>query len=55
VRPAAGQLREQTGGWAMLSVLLLGQFMGIVDVFVVKVAMPAIGRDLHASGERCSR
>jgi MFS family permease len=34
----------------MLAVLLLGQFMGLVDVFIVNVAVPAIGRDLHASG-----
>lgn len=34
----------------MLGVLLLGQFMGLLDVFVVNVAMPTIGADLHASG-----
>jgi MFS family permease len=34
----------------MLAVLLLGQFMCIVDVFVVNVAMPSIGTGLHASG-----
>lgn len=34
----------------MLAVLLLGQFMGLLDVFVVNVAMPAIGANLHASG-----
>jgi MFS family permease len=34
----------------MLAVLLLGQFMGLVDVFVVNVAVPTIGRELHASG-----
>ena len=36
--------------WLMLAVLLLGQFMGLLDVFIVNVAMPAIGTDLHASG-----
>jgi len=36
--------------WLMLAVLLLGQFMGLLDVFIVNVAMPAIGVDLHASG-----
>jgi MFS family permease len=36
--------------WLMLAVLLLGQFMGLLDVFIVNVAMPAIGADLHASG-----
>lgn len=39
-----------TGRWSMLAVLLLGQFMGLLDVFVVNVAMPVIGTDLHASG-----
>jgi MFS family permease len=34
----------------MLAVLLAGQFMGLLDVFVVNVALPAIGADLHASG-----
>jgi MFS family permease len=34
----------------MLAVLLLGQFMCVVDVFVVNVAMPSIGTGLHASG-----
>jgi len=34
----------------MLAVLLLGQFMGLVDVLVVNVAMPAIGADLQAGG-----
>jgi MFS family permease len=36
--------------WLTLAVLLLGQFMGLLDVFVVNVAMPAIGVDLHGSG-----
>jgi MFS family permease len=37
-------------GWLMLAILLAGQFMCIIDVFVVNVAMPSIGADLHASG-----
>ncbi len=41
---------QDTSRWAMLAVLLLGQFMGLVDVFVVNVALPTIGVDLHASG-----
>ena len=36
--------------WLMLAVLLLGQFMCIIDVFVVNVAMPSIAAHLHASG-----
>jgi len=34
----------------MLAVLLLGQFMCIIDVLVTNVAMPSIAASLHASG-----
>ena len=37
-------------GGLMLAVLLTGQFMCIIDVLVVNVAMPSIGASLHASG-----
>ena len=36
--------------WLMLAVLLGGQFMALLDAFVVNVALPSIGVDLHASG-----
>jgi MFS family permease len=36
--------------WLTLAVLLIGQFMALLDVFVVNVAMPAVGADLHGSG-----
>ncbi|WIY04598.1 MFS transporter [Amycolatopsis mongoliensis] len=36
--------------WFMLAVLLLGQFMALLDVTVVNVAMTDIRGDLHASG-----
>jgi EmrB/QacA subfamily drug resistance transporter len=36
--------------WVMLIVLLCGQFMALLDVTIVNVAMPTIGRSLHASG-----
>jgi hypothetical protein len=45
--PAAGAAR---GRWLMLIVLLAGQFMALLDVTIVNVAMPTIGRSLHASG-----
>ena len=32
-----------TRRWWMLAVLLLGQFMGLVDVLIVNVALPASG------------
>lgn len=34
----------------MLFVLLLGQFMALLDTSIVNVAMPTVGADLHASG-----
>jgi MFS family permease len=34
----------------MLAVLLVGQFMALVDVLIVNVAMPVIGARLPASG-----
>jgi MFS family permease len=50
------RLRDRAAGappghrWLMLAVLLGGQFMALIDAFVVNVAMPSIGADLHASG-----
>jgi MFS family permease len=49
VAPAAAE-REGSAPWAMLLVLLAGQFMALLDVTIVNVAMPTIGRSLHASG-----
>ena len=49
--PAPGGGTATTSGhWLMLAVLLLGQFMCIIDVLVVNVAMPSIAASLHASG-----
>jgi hypothetical protein len=47
-----GVLDGSGGGrlWLMPAVLLLGQFMGLLYVTIVNVAVPAIGADLHASG-----
>jgi MFS family permease len=47
--------RDQATGpaghrWLMLAVLLGGQFMALLDAFVVNVALPSIGAGLHASG-----
>ena len=46
---AAGVAPDR-GRWLMLIVLLCGQFMALLDVTVVNVAMPTLGRSLHASG-----
>ena len=48
-RPAPAT-EARRGSWPMLAMLLLGQFMCIIDVFIVNVAMPTIGVTLHASG-----
>jgi EmrB/QacA subfamily drug resistance transporter len=36
--------------WLMLAVLVVGQFMALLDVTIVNVAMPTIHDRLHASG-----
>ena len=46
----AGLEEIPPGHWLMLAVLLLGQFMCIIDVLVTNVAMPSIAASLHASG-----
>ena len=49
--PASREAAAQTPKpWLMLAVLLLGQFMCIVDVLVTNVAMPSIAASLRASG-----
>jgi MFS family permease len=49
--PAPGETAAPApNAWLMLAVLLLGQFMCIVDVLVTNVAMPSIAASLHASG-----
>src|SRR6266581_2909736 len=40
--PAPGRTTTPRGSWLMLAVLLLGQFMCIIDVLVTNVAMPSI-------------
>ncbi|HET6740382.1 MAG TPA: MFS transporter, partial [Kribbella sp.] len=45
-RPAPVETRRGP----MLAVLLLGQFMALLDTSIVNVAIPTIGADLHASG-----
>ena len=47
-RPAVEQPATRAG--AILAVLLLGQFMAILDVSIVNVAGPTLRTDLHASG-----
>jgi MFS family permease len=47
---ADGPAAEPGPPWVMLIVLLLGQFMALLDVTIVNVAVPTIGRTLHGSG-----
>src|SRR5882724_11740128 len=49
-RPTQQATAGDSRQWWMLAALLLGQFMGLLDVYIVNVAMPTIGADLHASG-----
>jgi EmrB/QacA subfamily drug resistance transporter len=47
-RSTGRPLRSRPG--ALLTILLVGQFMAILDVSVTNVAAPTIEHDLHASG-----
>jgi MFS family permease len=49
-RLVRGPAAAARGRWLMLIVLLAGQFMALLDVTIVNVAMPTIGRSEHASG-----
>ncbi|MBY8877668.1 MFS transporter [Actinacidiphila acidipaludis] len=46
--PAAGRSGPRPG--LLLAIILAGQFMALLDVFIVNVAAPTIRTDLHASG-----
>ena len=50
IAPAPSATTTPRASWLMLAVLLLGQFMCIIDVLVTNVAMPSIAASLHASG-----
>ncbi|HEX5118997.1 MAG TPA: MFS transporter [Pseudonocardiaceae bacterium] len=50
VRPSAGPAAGRQRSWLILIVLMAGQFMALLDVTIVNVAMPSVQRDLHASG-----
>src|SRR6266487_5964873 len=45
----AGLAYESTSGRWVLAVAVLGSGMAFLDGTIVNVALPAIGRDLHAS------
>ena len=47
--PTGGDTAERRR-WLMLAVLITGQFMALLDVTIVNVAIPTIQAKLHASG-----
>jgi EmrB/QacA subfamily drug resistance transporter len=47
--PAPPTARARALHWAPLAVVLTGTFMVVLDFFIVNVALPSIGRSLHAS------
>lgn len=55
---AAQRTEASTGrdirSWLMLAVLLVGQFMGLVDVFVVNVARPRSASTCTPPARRCN-
>ncbi|POX43989.1 MFS transporter [Streptomyces sp. Ru72] len=51
IRPAPSKTpTTDNGPGRLLAVVLTAQFMALLDVFIVNVAVPTIGSDLHASG-----
>ena len=49
--PAADVVDQDRRRWIILSVLVLAQFMVVLDVAIVNVALPTIKNDLHFSEE----
>ena len=47
--PHADQPEEERRPWTVLGLMLAAQFMVVLDVSVVNVALPSIGADLHLS------
>jgi hypothetical protein len=48
--PSAATARDARRGAALLAVILIGQFMAVLDSSIVNVAIPAMRSSLHASG-----
>lgn len=48
--PATGDMKPRSGNrWLSLSVLLVGNFVTILDLFIVNVALDSMRSDLHAT------
>lgn len=50
VSATSGEGRAGPRAGLLLAIILIGQFMALLDVFIVNVAAPTIRTDLHASG-----
>src|SRR5215469_16165751 len=44
---ASARTQRQTPDWIILAIACVAQFMVVLDVSIVNVALPSIGRDLH--------
>lgn len=53
--PRPGRVRDSRRAWALVvGTVCVGAFMGQLDASIVTVALPGIGRDLHASATATS-
>ena len=43
------RLHRRAPSWEVLAICCVAQFMVVLDVSIVNVALPSIGRDLHDS------
>src|ERR1700704_5858305 len=48
--PAVPRHQQDVPEGAILALVCVAQFMVVLDISIVNVALPAIGRDLHYSG-----
>jgi EmrB/QacA subfamily drug resistance transporter len=51
IRSTEGRTMRRTSPWATLAVLAVAQFVVVLDVTIVNVALPNIQNDLHFSGD----
>ncbi|MGO4683530.1 MFS transporter [Hyphomicrobium sp. 2TAF46] len=49
IEPASGRQAGERRRWQSMAVLLVGNFVTILDLFIVNVALGSIQKDLHAS------
>jgi MFS family permease len=54
-QPTAERATDEAGSWVSLAVVSLGLFLAVISTTVVSVALPKLGRDLHASATQLER